>query len=294
MRPILIPFFEKKIRANLGKRGVGHRFVSTSAGRIHLYDIAGQGTLPTVVLLHGISASGTSFAPLFMRLRPHVKRILVPDYPGHGLNDDPSVRLTLDTLFETVSKALDTELGDSPIVIIGNSLGGAVALDYAVRREKERPGSVKAVVLMSPAGAQSSDAEWSELMGVFGMKNRRESLAFMRRVYHRMPWPMRLIAHELPANVRRRGVADLFGSVSSDITVPADELGKLDMPMLFLWGKSERLLPASHLGWWKRNLPKQAVVEEPYGMGHCPHVDAPGPLADRIVKFLREHVTMPS
>jgi pimeloyl-ACP methyl ester carboxylesterase len=105
---------------------------------------------------------------------------------------------------------------------------------------------------------------------------------------------MRLLAHELPASVRRRGVADLFASVSSASQVPEEELGRLTMPILFLWGESERLLPGAHLDWWKRHLPKQAVIERPAGMGHCPHVDAPAALAHRIVSFLRENVTIPS
>jgi pimeloyl-ACP methyl ester carboxylesterase len=288
MRPILIPFLERSVRKSLVRRGVTHRYVPTTAGRIHIYDIPGNGTLPTVVLLHGISASGTSFAPLFMRLREHAKRIIVPDYPGHGLSEEPSRTLTLDALFEAMTSVLDDLLRNEPFVVVGNSLGGAVALDYAAKR------APKAVVLLSPAGAHSSEEDWRELLKLFGMKNRRESIAFMQRVYHRMPWPMRLLAHELPANVRRRGVADLFASVSSESQVPDEELGKLTMPILFLWGESERVLPGAHLDWWKRHLPKQAVVERPVGMGHCPHVDAPGALTQRIVSFLRENVTIPS
>jgi pimeloyl-ACP methyl ester carboxylesterase len=288
VRPILIPLLERGVRRAVRRHGVSHRFVPTSAGRIHLYDIPGTGDLPTVVMFHGISASGTSFAPLFLRLRSSVKRILVPDYPGHGMSDEPSSKLTLEALFEAIGGAIDRELGTEPFIAIGNSLGGAVALDCVAKRADR----TKAVVLLSPAGAQSSDAEWNELVSAFEMRNRRDSVAFMERVYHRVPWPMRLLAHELPANARRRGVTDLFSSVTLESQVPAEELGKLTMPMLFLWGQSERLLPGSHLGWWREHLPKHAVVERPEGMGHCPHVDAPGPLAHRIVSFLRENVRM--
>lgn len=280
----------------MGRRGVTHRYLPTRAGTIHVYDApnpagatkTGNALLPTIVCLHGISASGTSFAPLFMRLREHTKRIIVPDYPGHGLSYEPSVRLTLDALFDGMTDALDTLLDGEPCVLVANSLGGAVALDYAAKR----PSNVRAVVLLSPAGAASTVDEWNALMSAFDMPTRKDALVFMKRVYHRLPWIMRLLAHELPANVRRRGVSDLFGSVSHEKQVPGDELAKLPMPILFLWGQSERLLPDSHLAWWKQHLPKQAVIERPEGMGHCPHVDAPGPLARRIVAFLREHVTM--
>ena len=125
-------------------------------------------------------------------------------------------------------------------------------------------------------------------MSAFGAKTRREAIAFMNRIYHRIPFPAYLVAHELPEQVRRRGPTDIFGSVSSDSAVPEADLAGLKMPILFLWGQSERLLPASHLAWWKSHLPKQAVVEEPRRMGHCPHFDAPERLAERIVSFLNQ------
>lgn len=293
-RPILLPFLERRVRGALGRRGVVHRFVETSAGRIGLYDIPGNGDLPTIVILHGISASGTGFASLFMRLRQHCKRVIVPDYPGHGLSSDPTVPLTVDALFDAMEGALDELLGDAPVVVIGNSLGGAVGLDYVAKREAKRPGSVKAVILLSPAGARSSAEEFRALMGSFGVTNRGEALAFLRRVYHRPQWIFQLLAHELPANLRRRGVADLFDSITVERSVPEDDLSRLGMPMLLVWGQSERLFPGSHLDWWKRHLPEHAIVEQPEGMGHCPHVDAPGRLAHRIVSFLRENVTMPA
>lgn len=290
-RPLILPFLERQVRKSLGKKGVSHRFVPTSAGKIGLYDVPGNGSLPTVVILHGISASGTGFAPLFMRLRQHAKRVIVPDFPGHGFSADPSVTLTIDALFDSMTGVLDDLLGDEPCIVIGNSLGGAVALDYVAKR-RER---VKGLVLLSPAGARSSEEELRALMNAFEVTNRRESMAFLMRVYHRPNWIFKLIAHELPANLQRRGVVDLFDSINLESRViPEAELKSLPMPMLFIWGQSERLFPGTHLDWWKEHLPKQAVVEQPAGMGHCPHIDAPEPLARRIVSFLRENVTMPS
>jgi pimeloyl-ACP methyl ester carboxylesterase len=58
------------------------------------------------------------------------------------------------------------------------------------------------------------------------------------------------------------------------------------MPILFWWGRSERLLPGSHLAWWKEHLPAHAVFERPEGVGHCPQLDAPARLADRIASFV--------
>ena len=51
-----------------------------------------------------------------------------------------------------------------------------------------------------------------------------------------------------------------------------------------------RLLPVTHLDYFVRHLPKHTVIEQPEGFGHCPHIDAPGRLAHRIVAFARANV----
>jgi pimeloyl-ACP methyl ester carboxylesterase len=59
------------------------------------------------------------------------------------------------------------------------------------------------------------------------------------------------------------------------------------MPVLLLWGQSERLMPSGALAYFRRHLPANTLVEEPPGFGHCPHFDDPSRLAARIVEFER-------
>ena len=58
------------------------------------------------------------------------------------------------------------------------------------------------------------------------------------------------------------------------------------MPLLFLWGRSEKLLPASALRYFRAHLPAHAVIEEPVGFGHTPQLEVPGRLAERVLAFL--------
>ena len=208
--------------------------------------------------------------------------MVAPDYPGHGFSPAPHAALTPEALFDALSGALDDAL-DEPAVLVGNSLGGALAVHYAM----SRPERVRALVLVSPAGAQSTDDEWRALKGAFELRTRADALAFLHRVYHRTPWIARLVAHELPASVRRRVVKELFASASNDHAASPEGLAALPMPVLLVWGRSERLLPDSHLAYWRRHLPKHALVERPEGFGHCPHVDAPERMASRILEFAR-------
>ena len=281
MRPFILPFIERRVRAMMATRGVPARKVETPAGPIHVYDAKGTGSLPTIVLVHGFSASGVGFVPIMMRLRAHAKRVLIPDLPGHGLSGDPSVNLTLDALFDATTAGLDELLGDDDYLLVGNSLGGLVSLAHAAKR----PQSCRGIVLLSPAGAVSSRDEWDDLMSAFAMKTRREALHFTARVYHRVPFIARVLAHELPKNLQRRGVQDLLRSFTPDRAIPEGALAELKMPIFLAWGMSERLLPDSHLAWWKKHLPAQAVVERPEGWGHCPHMDQPDQVVDRIVSF---------
>lgn len=282
MRPILIPLAERLGRRALHRRGARTRWVETPAGRMHLYDAPGRGSLPTTVLLHGIGSNATPFGPVLARLQREVRRVVAPDYPGHGFSRLSRGALTPDLLFESLSRVLDDTL-DEPAILVGNSLGGALALHYAITR----PQRVRALVLVSPAGAHATDDEWRAIREAFDFRTRSGAMRFLGRVYHRTPWLAHVIAHEVPASMGRRAVRELLAAASNEHLPAADAVEALPMPVLFVWGRSERLLPETHYEYFVEHLPKHAVVERPEGFGHCPHVDAPEAVARRIVEFAR-------
>jgi pimeloyl-ACP methyl ester carboxylesterase len=269
-------------RATLRWRGVRSRWLPTATGPLHAYDARGCGDLPPTVLLHGLGSAATSFGPLIMRLQRDVRRVVAPDYPGHGFSSAAAPPLTAEALFASVSTALDS-LIDEPALVVGNSLGGAVALRYALAR----PDRVRALVLVSPAGAQATDDELRALKGAFDITSRSDAMSFLRRLYPHPSGFVPLIAHELPAAFARPAIRDLLASAGNDDAPAPDALGTLRMPILLLWGREERLLPDSHLAYFARHLPKHTVIERPAGFGHCPQVDACEELAERIVSFGR-------
>lgn len=280
--PPILRLLDRAVHAALLRRGVASSRVATPLGNVHVYDAPGRGSAPTAVLLHGLSATAGSYAPMIARLVRRVHRVIAPDLPGHGRSDEPSAPLTHERLFDAMTAALDTLLDDEPCVLIGNSLGGAVAAAYAIRR----PDRVRALVLLSPAGAASSPEELDELRRMFALGSRRDALAFVARVHDRPPPVMRLVAHELPAVMRRRAVRDVLASASTDESVDPDGLARLTMPILLWWGASERILPPSHLAWYRRHLPAHAVIERPPALGHCPQLDDPAALDARLGALL--------
>jgi pimeloyl-ACP methyl ester carboxylesterase len=267
----------------MNRRGMKSRWIDAAGLRVHVYDGAGGGTLPPMVLFHGLGSAGAAFARMTSRLRPHVSRIVIPELPGHGFSARDERPITPELLLDTTTAAVDAVL-DEPAVVYGNSLGGALAIKYALRR----PERVKALVLVSPAGAPLPDDEWRELVAAFDVPSPREALVFLRRLYHRPPWFLALIAREFPHVLAKPAVREILESATNVHAPSPDELGSLSMPVLFLWGRSEKLLPASALRYFRAHLPPHAVVEEPEGFGHTPQFEEPDRLADRILDFLRE------
>lgn len=283
----LLPAADRLARLSLRARGLASSTVRVRGLDLHVYDGAGRGRLPTVVLLHGLGAGGASFGPMVTALRPHVRRVILPELPGHGFSAHPEDGgdITADLLLDAISDALDGML-DEPAIVLGNSLGGAVALGYALRR----PERVRGLMLVSPAGAKMEADEWRELVSAFDLTTTAEARRFLERVYHRPPWFLALFAHEFPDVLKKPAVRQILASVTPEHSPTPDELALLSMPILLLWGRSERLLPASALAWFRQHLPPQTVIEEPAGFGHAPQMEQPERLAARVVAFARECV----
>lgn len=275
---------EKAARGAARLRGVATREVATPAARVHVYDAPGRGSLPPVAVLHGLATSAAPFLPLVEALRPHARRVVAPELPGHGFSPPPAGPLTPTSLYDAMSAALDGLL-DAPAVVYGASLGGAVALRYAL----ERPERVRALVLGSPAGARLDPAAWEALVARFDLRTAADARAFLGRLYHRAPWFAPLVAADVQRIFARDAVRDLLLHARPDDLFEPERLASLRVPVLLLWGRSERLLPPECLAWFRAHLPRHARIEEPYGFGHSPHVDDPRRLAARIVEFAREH-----
>ncbi|AUX20843.1 alpha/beta hydrolase [Sorangium cellulosum] len=279
----ILPLAERVARTALNRTGAQSRWVDTSVCRLHLYDAVGTGPLPTVVLLHGIGSSALPYAPVLQRLRRRARRVIAAEAPGHGWSAAPPSALTPECLTAAMSELLDREL-DEPAIVVGNSLGGAVAVHYALSSGRR----VRALVLASPAGACMEPAELERLLGQFKLRSRADARAFFERLYHRVPWFTPLVADDVVRMFSHETIRSFTSSARCEHAFTPEQLRSLSMPILLIWGRSDRLMPGTNLQYYRRHLPPHAEIEEPEGVGHCPHVDDPRRFAERVAAFAEE------
>ncbi|MCB9674218.1 MAG: alpha/beta hydrolase [Alphaproteobacteria bacterium] len=265
----------------LESQGFRRRFVRTEHGRLHLLDAPGFGEGPPLLLVHGLGSACIDWSPLMLRLRPYVRRLIVPDLPGHGwsrITETPD-RVDIHT---AVTQALDALVMDQEMVAIGNSLGGFVATRWAL----DRPDRARALVLLSPGGAPG--AELQQLLGSFALRDQEEAMAFIDRVVGEPSTPF--VRWLRGWGVRRRlegeGPRAVLQRASPDHMLRPEEVRSIRCPMLVVWGQRDDVLPDSHRRFWRENLPEHAVMEEPATYGHSPYLDDPRGLARRITRFL--------
>ncbi len=270
--------------ARLSLRVLGWRSctVPTTTGSVHWIETSGRGDLPTTVLLHGFNSSAGYNGPLLQALRPHVRRVIAPDLPGHGFSSTPP-DLDGTRIYEGIRDALDRAL-DAPAVLVGNSMGAALALRYAV----DRPGKVCGLALVAPGGAPLSPLELAALQRTFSLRSHAEAEAFLDRLLVRRSRLRPIAAATLRRGFARPALRQLLAGLGPSNYLTVAEVRALTMPVLLLWGAEERVLPSSGLAFFRANLPSHALIEVVAGVGHSPQVDDCDGTARRLLAFFRE------
>jgi 4,5:9,10-diseco-3-hydroxy-5,9,17-trioxoandrosta-1(10),2-diene-4-oate hydrolase len=223
------------------------RFAEVGGGlRVHYQE---QGEGPVVVFLHG-SGPGASGYSNFRRNYPyfaeHGFRVLVPDTLGFGFSSMPEdVDYTLDFLAGAVVELLES-LGVERCSIVGNSHGGAMAIQIAL----QHPELVDRLVLMAPGGLEVREA-YGKMEGIRTMMKvflgpegiTREG---MRKVFGLQLFDPAMLTEEI-LDERMQIAVTQPKRVLTSMVVPhlAPELHRLACPVFAFWGTGDKFCPAS-------------------------------------------------
>lgn len=143
----------------------GHEVELIGRGRTFVREVAGPRGAPTIVLLHGWTATAdlnwfTCFEPLGRHFR-----VLAPDHRGHGRGLRPAKGFRLEDCADDVAAIADV-FGVGTFIPVGYSMGGAIAQLVAQRHEQR----VRGLVLAATAGYYSSSRdERLNFLGLTGL-----------------------------------------------------------------------------------------------------------------------------
>jgi len=273
---------EHLLRRWLHTAGFASHHVETPAGRLHYYDTGARtGEGPVLAVLHGVSSGATLMAPILRRLGLRFDRVIAVDMPGHGFSAAPA-DLGLEVFYQGAASLLD-QVVDQPAVLFGHSLGGAVATRFAA----ERPDLVRGLVLLSPAGAPSPEAERQAWLDQFVMDDHGAAMDFVRKLYGRPPVYLPVVARACRWLFQREPVRQLLRSARSDYSLTLDptQISSLTAPIRLIWGGAETTMLPAHKAFWIQHLPPHAEVLEPPDFTHCPYLEHVGEVADLITGF---------
>ena len=283
---MILPLSALLLAAHGAYRALGFRSRVLRAGQhnVHLYDRAGQGKGPPVLLIHGMGGNAAGFLPVVRAVLRASRRVVAVELPGHGraLLAQGQAPASMLECAQAVGLAL-SELGE-PAVLIGSSLGGALSLYTAAAL----PAQVRGVVGLNPAGAPLLGAERQQVLDAFRGGGAEAGLAMNRRLYRKPPKLSWLFARDFGRHLGSAPVQQFVTELQQDVPgIDPEVLASLQQPVLILWGEDDKLLPASSVAWFRKHL-KNGSVELVPGAGHLPMVESSAPVAARIVRFLGE------
>lgn len=245
----------------------------------HCLDI-GRGR--PLVLLHGWAAHAGFFAPQ-AALAWSGFRVLAPDLPGHGSNRDAAAR-TLGDLADAVARLIDRHrLTD--VVLVGWSLGAAVAFDYVGRHGC---GQLGGLVVLDMAPRILNDADWS--LGIAGAFDDRINAAaltamaadwpayaarFLPRLFARGREPDAALAAWARAQLANNDAAVMTGlwrSLSAADHRPV--LERISVPTLVVNGRQSRIYQPATSDWLAARISgaRRLTIED---AGHSPQLEQP-------------------
>lgn len=118
------------------------RFVDVDGARIHLVDIGPEdASEPPIVLIHGASVNLRDMKIALGDELAKSRRVIIVDRPGRGYSTRPEDGWRLERQAQLIHAAVKAQGAEKP-VIVGQSLGGAVALSYALNYQDEMSGLV--------------------------------------------------------------------------------------------------------------------------------------------------------
>jgi pimeloyl-ACP methyl ester carboxylesterase len=258
--------------------------------------LVGEG--PPIVLVHGLGGSKVTWLPVLPALAEK-HRVIVPDLPGHGESDKPRTDYTPRFFARALRRLMDAVEVDRA-VIVGNSLGGRIAIELALRS----PGRVSSLALLDPS---VPGLRWRYILGFtrvfptefgaipFPLRERWMEVAIKRLFAHpdRMPREAYSAAAGEFIRIYRNANARIafFDSLRRIVTERPEvfyaSLRRIKQPTLVIFGEKDGLVPLRLGVRLAEHLPNAQLIVLP-DVGHVPQFEATKETLEALLSFLGE------
>lgn len=265
-----------------------------------------SGSGPALVLLHGIAGTSATWDGVIPWLAERFT-VVAPDLLGHGESSKPEGDYSLGAYANGVRDLLEA-LGQERGTVLGHSLGGGVAMQYAYQfpercerlilvssgglgrelhpllRAAALPGAEVVLPWLSRAGEQSV-GRLVHLLGGIGVRASADLDETWRSfVSLAEPGARRAFIHTV------RGIIDLHGQR----IVANDRLYlTAGLPTLIIWGAKDPLIPVQHARDAHERIPGSRLEIFPEA-GHFPHRDDPRSFVTAVVGFIQSTKPLPA
>jgi pimeloyl-ACP methyl ester carboxylesterase len=260
------------------------------------YRTAGSG--PALVLLHGIANSSETWEPVAQALAERFE-VIAPDLLGHGESATPRGDYSLGA-HASGARDLLTALGHEHVTVVGHSLGGGIAMQFAY----QFPERCERLVLVSSGGlgrevhallraAALPGADWVlPLLTSRGVRSVGSGVAAALRFSRLAPDGDVAVLARGFASLDSAGARHAFlHTVRSVIDVTGQRVSAHDrlhlaavLPTLIVWGERDSIIPVEHGRSAHEAMPGSRFEVFPRA-GHMPHHHDPERFADTLAEF---------
>src|SRR5438094_7815051 len=257
------------------------KVASVYGAKVHYVD---AGTGSPVILLHGLADDvgvwESAIAPLAAKYR-----VVALDQIGFGRSDKPLLNYRASTFVDFLDGFLN-ELKIEGASLVGNSLGGWVAADFALTH----PERINRLVLCNAAGyAAVSKTMDPRALSALRLVSREDirylgPLTFHDKGFYEdadLAFKQRVTAGDSYT------VSQLLDSMIRGEDVLDGQLGAIEKPTLILWGRDDKLIPVSFAARFNKEL-NASQLRSIDGCGHMPHVECAEKFNHALLQFLGE------
>ena len=249
-----------------GAAAISERWTAIDGLRLHALAATrlAPPAAPIVVLVHGVGVASPYFVPTIEALAADF-RVFAVDLPGFGRSGKPPRALDIGELADALAAWLGAE-GIARPIVLGNSVGCQVVVDFAVRY----PDRVERVILTGPTFDPRARSAWRQI----------------GRWLRNAPYER---ASQLPISVRdywRCGIRRIIATIRFALADRVEEkLPHVQAPTLVVRGGKDAIVPQGWAEEVARLLPRAELAVIP-GAGHTVNYNAPRQLARLVRAFV--------